>query len=171
MSNSTSTQKKQLAAIGLAEMKISANPKEILVTYALGSCLGITIYDPVAQVGGLYHGMLPGARYLNARVEARPLMFLERGLAVFFKAAYAAGADKQRLRIKVAGGASLQQNKGTPDVFAIGERNLLMLRKILWQNNLIIHGEDCGQDLTRNLFLDIGSGRTWVRIQGKEQDL
>ena len=45
--------------VGVSEMCISKNPGDIIVTHALGSCIGLAIHDPVAHVGGLLHYMLP----------------------------------------------------------------------------------------------------------------
>ena len=48
--------------VGVADMVVSNDPSAELVTYSLGSCLGITVYDPVKKVGGLLHLMLPESR-------------------------------------------------------------------------------------------------------------
>ena len=45
--------------VGVSNMKVSDDPEAVLVTYSLGSCIGIAIYDAVVRVGGLLHFMLP----------------------------------------------------------------------------------------------------------------
>src|SRR5687768_10744511 len=116
--------------IGIADMKISAKPDDSLITYALGSCLGITAYDPVAKVGGMIHIMLPLSSVNPQKAKENPFMFVDTGVPELFRACYKAGAVKQRLVVKVAGGASTHQND-KEDQFQIGKRNFLMLRKLL----------------------------------------
>ena len=118
--------------VGVADMKISATPGELIVTHALGSCLGIALHDPVAKVGGILHVPLPLSSMAPEKAKANPYMFVDTGLPKFFREAYAAGAAKERLVVKVAGGANL--NSGRSDRFAIGKRNRVVLRKLFWKS-------------------------------------
>ncbi|MGZ3387730.1 MAG: chemotaxis protein CheD, partial [Isosphaeraceae bacterium] len=45
--------------VGISDLKVSNNPADSMITYALGSCIAVAVYDPVAKVGGLLHFMLP----------------------------------------------------------------------------------------------------------------
>jgi len=154
--------------VGVADMKISNVPGDVIVTHALGSCLGITIHDPVAQVGGLLHVMMPYSSIDRAKAEANPWMFVDTGLSKFFLEAYAAGAVKGRLQVKVAGGANVQSNGD--DRFAIGTRNHIVLRKMFLQNNILIAAEDVGGTAARTLCLEIGSGRVLLGSRGVERE-
>lgn len=154
--------------VGVADMKISSTPGDIIVTHALGSCLGIAIHDSLAHVGGIMHVMLPKAKISQEKADKNPMMFVDSGVPLFFKEAFAAGAARHRLVVKVAGGATT--NRGD-DVFAIGKRNCLMLRNIFWKNGILITKEDVGGFISRTLYLEIGTGRTWIHSDGKEWDL
>lgn len=156
--------------IGIADMKISSRPEDVLITYALGSCLGIAIYDPVAKVGGLLHIMLPVSTVNPSKAAENPLMFVDTGVPELFKACYKAGAKKERIRLKVAGGASLQNNGGE-DQFQIGKRNFLMLRKLLWKNNVLIESYDVGENFSRTMSLDIATGEVTLKINNQETTL
>ena len=156
--------------IGIADMKISSRPGDVLITYALGSCLGIAIYDRVAKVGGLLHVMLPASTVNPAKAVDNPLMFVDTGVPELFKACYKAGAKKERLVVKVAGGASLQ-NKGDNDQFQIGKRNFLMLRKLLWKNNVLIESCDVGENHSRTMSLEIETGDVVLKINNQESKL
>lgn len=147
-------------------MKVSDDREDLIVTHALGSCLGITIHDPVAGVGGLLHVMLPTASLDPAKAAANPCMFVDSGVPQFFREAYAHGAVKNRLTVKVAGGAAV----GTTgeDRFAIGKRNYILLKKLFWQNGILINGEQVGGCIPRTLHLDVGTGRTWISTAGQE---
>ena len=45
--------------VGVSDMKVSNDANASLITYSLGSCIGVVIYDPAVKVGGLLHFMLP----------------------------------------------------------------------------------------------------------------
>ena len=154
--------------VGVADMKISAQPGDVIVTHALGSCLGVAIHDPVVQVGGLFHPMLPNARVNPDKAAANPYLFVDIGTPLFFKEAYAAGARKERLVVKVAGGAAIGNG---PNFFAIGRQNFTMLRKLFWRNGIVIAGEDVGGSTSRTMYLDISTGRTWIQTNGVACDL
>ena len=76
--------------VGVADMKVSTTPGDVIVTHALGSCLGIAVHDPVAGVGGLLHVMMPEGRMNQEKAEANPFMFVDTGVPVFFREVYAA---------------------------------------------------------------------------------
>ena len=154
--------------VGVADMRICQGNGDIIVTHALGSCLGIAIHDPQACVGGILHVMLPASNVSPEKAQANPLMFVDTGVPLLFKEAYAAGAARDRLVVKVAGGASFGDGQ---DFFAIGKRNYVALRKLLWKNGIMIAAEDVGGNISRTLFLEVGSGRTWIQSQGRKWDL
>ena len=155
--------------VGVADMKICATPGELVVTHALGSCLGIAIHDPVAQVGGILHVTLPLSSMAPDKAKANPYMFVDTGLPRFFREAYAAGAVKERLVVKVAGGANL--NSDHNDRFAIGKRNRIVLRKLFWKNSILVDGEDVGGDSPRTMYLEVGSGAVWLTVARRRKDL
>lgn len=148
-------------------MKIARGKDEVIVTHALGSCLGIAIHDGVACVGGILHVMLPNASISLDKAEKNPFMFVDTGLPAFFKEAYAAGAAKERLTVKVAGGALGNGD----DYFTIGKRNFIMLRKLFWKNEILIAAEDVGGNISRTLYLEVGTGRTWLQAGRRKWDI
>ena len=159
-----------LQIVGIADMKISGQPGDQLITYALGSCLGISIYDPVAQVGGLLHVMLPRSTIDDANASDHALRFVDTGVPRLFLECYKAGAQKQRLIVKVAGGASTQRDEAQ-DCFQIGKRNMTMLKKLLWKNNVILQAHDVGGHHPRTMMLDIQGGTVTIKSHGHENIL
>ena len=115
--------------VDIADLQVSNDPGVELVTYSLGSCIGVAIWDPETRVGGMIHYMLPESSLSQDKAKANPAMFADTGIPVLFRSAYNLGAAKKRLVIKVAGGSSLLDDNGT---FNIGKRNYLALRKIFW---------------------------------------
>ena len=154
--------------VGVADMKLATTVGDIVVTHALGSCLGIAIYDPVAHVGGILHYMLPDSSVNPDKAAKIPWMFADTGIPKFLKQAYDRGAVKARLIVKVAGGAQLLDPKG---FFAIGKRNHMALRKIFWKSGLMVKAEHVGGTASRTMFLEIGDGKVWLQIGGEEVPL
>ncbi|HEY1758118.1 MAG TPA: chemotaxis protein CheD [Bryobacteraceae bacterium] len=146
--------------VGVADCQVSSDPDHILVTYALGSCVAVSIYDPVARVGGLLHFMLPEAPADAAKSGKNPYMFADSGIPMMFREAYEMGAQKRRLRVKVAGGAQIMDEHG---VFNIGQRNCVAMRKIFWKAGVIVHGEETGGTIARTMRFEMASGRIFLR--------
>ncbi|MFH2000121.1 MAG: chemotaxis protein CheD [Planctomycetota bacterium] len=155
--------------VGVAEMKISNDPDDLFITHALGSCLGVSVYDPEAGVGGVLHVMLPTSSVSPDKAIKNPYMFVDTGTPLFFRELYSRGAKKAHLVVKVAGGASVGRNKS--DFFAIGKRNYTMLRKLFWKNQIPIKSQDVGGNIARTLYLDNQTGKTWLQSRGREWDL
>jgi chemotaxis protein CheD len=149
--------------VGVADMRISNQPEEVLVTHALGSCLGVVIYDPVAKVGGILHFMLPDSSLDPQKGQENPHMFADTGLPRLFRECYRLGAQKSRLQVKVAGGSQLLGNR---EHFQIGRRNYAALRKIFLKNNVLIDNENVGGTKARTLFLEIATGNVWIKVMG-----
>ena len=90
--------------VGISEMKASDQPDDVITTYSLGSCVGLSLYDPVARVGGLIHCMLPLSRIDPQKAEANPCMFTDTGIPALLRLVLGMGAQRDRLIAKVAGG-------------------------------------------------------------------
>lgn len=146
-------------------MRVSADKDDTIITYALGSCLGITIYDPVAGVGGMLHAVLPRSTIDPAKAAENPYMFVDTGVPRLFLDCYKAGAKKERLIAKVAGGACINGNEDD-DYFQIGKRNLLMLKKLLWKNGVMLKAEDVGGNPSRTMTLSLATGEVAVKLNG-----
>lgn len=151
-------------------MKISASSEDQIITYALGSCLGITIHDPVACVGGMLHVMLPASGLEAGKALVNPCKFVDTGLPKLFLESYKLGARKERLIVKVAGGAMTKDNE-EEDCFQIGKRNFVMLKKLLWKNGVLLKAHDVGGNSSRTMRLDIGTGAVTLKIQGETSQL
>jgi len=156
--------------LGIAEWAVCEDPEAELVTYALGSCLGVTLYDPVARVGGMLHAMLPSATAVEDRGRSEPGRYVDSGLTRLFREMYARGADKRRIVLKVAGGANGLRG-GQKDSFKVGHRNMVILKKLLWKNGVIAKGEDVGGTKSRTMTLYMKSGRVTIRSGRETQEL
>lgn len=154
--------------VDIADFKVTAEPGDTLVTYSLGSCIGVTVWDPQAHVAGMLHYMLPDSSLSPEKAQKNPAMFGDTGIPALFRAAYQLGAAKKNMVVKVAGGSQLLDDNGT---FNIGKRNYVMLRKIFWKNGVLIDSEDVGGSISRTLRMDAGCGRVVLKARGKETEL
>lgn len=158
----------QKVVVGVAEMAVTNNPSVVLTTYSLGSCLGITVYDPVKRVGGMLHIMLPDSTIDAAKAAARPAMFVDAGVPALFRSAYQLGADRQRLVVTVAGGAQVMDPSG---FFNIGKRNYEAFTTLLQRNGLAAHAEQVGGFVNRTMHLNMSTGEVKLKVSGQNKEV
>jgi len=156
----------QEVVVGVADCRVSNQPESAIVTYALGSCIAVVIHDPVSQVGGILHFMLPESSLDASKAEKNPFMFADTGIPALFHQAYAKGAEKSRLVVCVAGGAQVIDDTAA---FNIGKRNCLAVRKVLWRAGVMIRSEAVGGTESRTVRLEVGTGRFMLRTAGGRQ--
>jgi chemotaxis protein CheD len=154
--------------VGVGGLAVSNDPSMILTTYSLGSCLGVTIYDPVSRAGGLLHAMLPDSSINAAKAAEQPAMFVDTGISALWRAVYALKADKHRVQICVVGGAQFLDKTG---YFNIGQRNFDSLAKLLNQQGLSIDAKDVGGLVSRTLNLRLHTGEVRVRSSGQSEEI
>ncbi|HVT88097.1 MAG TPA: chemotaxis protein CheD [Tepidisphaeraceae bacterium] len=151
--------------VGVSDAKASNDPQDTLVTYSLGSCIGVTLYDPQAKVAGLLHFQLPSSTADVQRSAEKPLMFADTGMNWLLKETTRLGADKRRFRVRLAGAAQMLNDSG---VFDIGRRNHTAIRKIMWQLGMFIEAEQVGGDAPRTLILNVNDGSLIIKSRGEQ---
>jgi chemotaxis protein CheD len=158
----------QKVVVGIADLAVSNNPTITLATYSLGSCIGVSIYDPVAKVGGLLHVMLPDSKIDLDKAMRQPAMFMDTGIPALFRAAYQLKAEKYRVQICVAGGAQVMDSSG---FFSIGKRNYETLKTILGEHNLKVRAEQVGGMVSRSMYLNLVTGEVKLKVSGQSEDV
>lgn len=154
--------------VGIADCRTSKERDATLVTYALGSCVGVAVFDPAASVGGLLHILLPESSLDAEKAARNPCMFADTGVASLLNRCGELGALKSRLRVWLAGGSAVMDDRG---IFNIGKRNQLAARKALWKAGLLTSSEDLGGQGSRTVRLELATGKFWVRSAGADQEL
>jgi len=154
--------------IDISDAKVSDDPSDVLVTYSLGSCIGICLYDAAIHVGGMLHYQLPTATMDPDRARDKPFMFADTGMGLLVNELVSMGANKKRMHVKLAGGATMMTG---PQGFDIGKRNYLAIRKILWSNGMFINAEDVGGTSARSLYMNMADGAVTIRSNGLEKQL
>ena len=151
----------------VAGMKI-ANSGDVIVTHALGSCIGVFIYDPEEKIGGLLHAMLPLSTVNPAKAADNPCMFIDTGLPVLLEAFYQMGGQKSRMVVKAAGCGNVL---GKNEMFEIGARNHKVLKEILMDSGLELESEDFGGTENRTVHFDLSTGQVTLSNSGREWQL
>lgn len=153
--------------VPIGDMKIGQTPY-VLATDTLGSCLCLTVYDPVLKLGGLLHAMLPLSKVNTQKAALNPFMFVDTGIPELFQALSQNDTQKERWKVKAVGCGNPM---GTKEVFKIGERNYRVLQEILSKEGICVAGEDVGGTISRKVALDLASGQTIVYSNGTERVL
>ena len=153
--------------VAAAEFEVSRNPKDVLITHSLGSCIAVVLYDPAVKVAGLLHFMLPDSALDVAKATQHPSMFADTGIPLLLHRAALLGATRSRMVCMAAGGASmLQQNES----FNVGQRNYLALATTFHAAGIRLKAHDIGGSNSRTLRIDVARGRVRIRKPGGNEE-
>lgn len=156
----------ELIKVGMADYKVGQNPAS-LITYGLGSCIGIAFYDSLTKVGGLAHIMLPDSK--QARASDNPAKFADTALPLMLADMLKLGAQKSRITAKLAGGAQMFAFANATDIMRVGERNAEAVRAKLKQMEVRVVAEDTGGNYGRTVELNLLTGAYHIRTIDKGQ--
>lgn len=148
-------------SVGIGQLAVSKDANDVLVAYGLGSCIGVSAYDPQARVGGLVHVLLPDSD--GKTVDPKePARFADTGIDALIRRLQEAGAVPRRMVVKIAGGAAVL-GPANAEKFKIGERNAEAIKERLKRHGLAPAAADIGGVRGRTLEVFVGTGKTFVR--------
>lgn len=151
--------------IGIADMKM-AKTSGTLITYALGSCIGICLYDPLIKLGAMIHIMLP----INMETgRTNTMKYADTALRETLRQMEAKGAARARMTAKIAGGARMFEVNGM--MGNIGQRNIESVHMCLRKEGIRLVREDVGGTVARTLLFDVSTGTGYVRSYGREEQI
>ena len=145
----------ELIRVGMADYKVGSAPATI-ISYGLGSCIGISIYDPQTKIGGLLHIMLPDST--QSRPSENPAKFADTGIPLMLADILQLGASRSRLVAKLAGGAQMFAFANATDIMRVGARNAAAAKKILQDLRIQVLAEDTGGTYGRTVQIDLATG-------------
>ena len=151
--------------IGISDQKTSRSP-DTLVTYALGSCVGIMMFDPKSKTGGLAHIMLPTSSMVANSASIDRMKFADTAVEDMLNSVIKKGARKKDIRAKIAGGANMFKATGTNTFATIGARNIEAVRQELKRLGIPLVGEDVGNDYGRTVYFFLDSGKVEIQSLG-----
>lgn len=153
----------QKLTVGIADMKLLQG-QGTLITYALGSCIGLCFHDPRLRLGALLHIMLP----LNMEAgRTHPLKYADTGIKETLRQMEAKGASRSRITVKIAGGAKMFEVSGS-GLGNIGQRNIESVHAILKRENIRLLAENVGGTVARTLLFDVSTGQGCIRSYGQK---
>ena len=139
----------------MADYKVGRAP-DTLISYGLGSCIGISLYDPQTKIGGLLHIMLPDSN--QSRANENRAKFADTGIPDMLEELVRMGAVKSRLVAKLAGGSQMFAFANASDIMRVGLRNASASKEILKKLSIPIVGEDTGGSSGRTVQIDLSTG-------------
>lgn len=151
--------------VGIADMK-QARASGTLITYALGSCIGICIYDPAIKLGSMIHIMLPQAP--DNKVD-NIYKYADTGIAETIRKMEAFGAVRNRMTAKIAGGAKMFDIPDSSVLGNIGDRNGMAVKKILQEQRVNLQKADLGANYARTMSFDVETGMAKVKVFGRDE--
>ena len=139
-----------------------------LITYALGSCIGLSFYDPMIKLAALLHVMLP----LNMETGRKnPLKYADTGIRETLRQMEGKGARRGRIVVKIAGGAKMFDVPGGGSLGNIGQRNIESVHLNLKKEGIRLLKEDVGGTAARTLWFDAATGIGYIRSYGKPEGI
>lgn len=154
----------QIIRVGMADLNICKAP-DVIITLGLGSCIGLTFYDPVSKIGGMVHYMLPDSTQM--RNNSNIAKFADTGIDELLRRVVRAGAHRNCLVAKIAGGAKMFEVNGVSSVGNIGQRNALAAKERLRKHNIRLVAEDTGLNYGRTVELHCDTGEFYIKSVGK----
>lgn len=150
------------SVVGMGDMAVRRGGGTI-ITHALGSCIAVCLHHPQVPAAGMLHFMLPDSRVDANRARTRPLTFADLGMKAMLLELRAQGAPIAGMTARLVGGASIP---GAPHMFDIGNRNLLIARRLLWQARIRLVASEVGGEISRTASMDVVTGRVTVTTPG-----
>jgi len=155
----------EMIKVGMADLKVCHAP-DAVTTLGLGSCVGVALYDKVTKIAGLVHVMLPDST--QVRQNANKAKFADTGIDELIKVMTAAGAGRNRLTAKIAGGAQMFAFSGNSDMLRVGERNVEAVKRKLKALGINVLAEDTGLNFGRTVEFYPENGDFVIKAVGKQ---
>jgi chemotaxis protein CheD len=165
----TVKQEKGSIVIGMGEIVVTSSPTAVLTCIGLGSCIAVCAYDNVAKVGGMIHIVLPQHHSEKPEEFSK---YADTGVPLMLAKVIKNGGVKERLVVKIAGGAQMTVSPGLKDTFKTGEKNLVGILAVLEKVNVSLSAADVGGNLGRTVKMHIDTGKITVKtVNGIEREI
>ncbi len=151
--------------VGVGDLAVANGADDVIVTHALGSCVAVCVFDPIARVAAMLHFMLPESSINVERGRVQPAVFADTGIPALFDTASRYGLEKRRSVVKLVGGAEIVA--AGQSAFRTGRRNALAARQVLWRHGVLVNAEDTGSNIARTVHFTAHDGRVQV-ISGSD---
>ncbi len=147
--------------VGISDLNVVRAP-DTLVTYALGSCVGICLYDANTKIAGLSHIMLPSSKEMT-NMKTEIYKYADTAIVALLQKMQSMGARQIYLKAKIAGGAQMFNGNSNSSLSRIGQRNVAAVKAELARLRIPIIAEDTGKNYGRTLYLDASDGSMRIK--------
>lgn len=149
--------------IGIGDYAVVTDDTPI-TTVGLGSCVGIVLYDPTTKVSGMSHIMLPEMGNKQDKIGK----YADTAIPALIEDMRRAGANIDKLKAKLAGGASLFDF--TDDTLQIGERNSQAVKQKLKEFHIYVVNQDLGGNRGRTITFYPNTKELFIKMVKKGPD-
>lgn len=156
----------QLKTVGMGDLQV-VNKSGILKTTGLGSCVGLTLFDPIQQIAGMAHIMLPSSSIAREQ-PINSAKYADSAIPELIDKMVACGASVRNMEAKMAGGAQMFKLPGQHEMMRIGPRNVEACKKLLEELAIPLVGEDTGGNYGRTIELNGATGILTIRSVNKQ---
>ena len=156
----------QVIIVGIADLNIAHAPNT-LVTYALGSCVGVCLYDKVNKIAGLAHILIPSST--NGIPQLQPARYADTAIPLLIQKMHVAGANTQHLTAKIAGGSKMYEITTDERYLDIGRRNVRAVKELLHNLHIPIIADDTHSDCPRTLYFSAKDGSVLVKTDTRKE--
>lgn len=153
--------------IGLAEMKVIRPPQSI-VTYGLGSCIGLVLYDKVTKIAGMVHIVLPN--YNKDMPNVNIAKCADTAVAALLTSMLKEGAKRASIIAKMAGGAHMFKTANNP-LLMVGEKNVMVTKQMLKKLAIPLVAEDVLGNNGRTVEFFPATGDFTIKVLGKGEKI
>ncbi|MCX6146514.1 MAG: response regulator [Candidatus Kapabacteria bacterium] len=143
--------------LGMGIFEVTNDPTKILKIFALGSCIGLALFCRKPEVVALAHIVLPTSTNDLEKAKLVPGYFADTAIKSILDKMQNMGCNIKDINAKLAGGAVTRVAIG--DFFGIGQRNHLASKAGLLKNGIKIVAEEVGGDISRTVFVQLGSDK------------
>lgn len=141
--------------VGMGEFIVSNQEDDIIRTFALATCVAVTVYSPIRRAAGMIHVVLPSP-LIGMDTAKRPEYFAVSGVPLLINAMYAKyGCRREDLLIQMFGGANALNQQ---DIYMVGEKNIHAVENALFNMGLTIKKSDLRGRESRTLEMNVKTG-------------
>lgn len=123
----------------------------------LGSCISLTIWNPVKKTGGMCHFLLP--RVLRDDANEIAGRYCEDAVRVLMDSVRKEGMRLATYEVKIFGGAAMFDNTTA----AIGVNNIKCAEEMALLHGFSIKARHVGGKCSRHIIFELASGDVWVK--------
>lgn len=155
--------------VGMGELAVTLDPSGVITAYGLGSCVMVTLYDPLTKAGGAIHIVLPDSTAVKNKDN--PAKFADTGIPLLLSKVVEAGARRERIVAKAVGGAQMFASPGGLSVLDIGTRNARAALQALDSLKIHVVSSDLGGTNGRTAHFKLADGSLIVKCLGKGEKM